>query len=268
MTASFVLCVTLVAALIPRVFTSYSPTRAVPAERLLPFGAGGHLLGTDAIGRDVFSRIVHGARLAWMVGLSVAVGALVLGAVLGAVAGYLGGWFDAAVARVIDATLAFPPILLGLVLGAILGAGMWTAVLALAVVFTPLTARVMRAAVLTERPAPYVLASEGLGHRPIRTLVREICPNTVGPMLVVATLIASRAIIVEASLSFLGVGTQPPASSWGLMATEASEQVFVRPQLVVVPVIVLGALVLSINLMGDALADWLDPQNRAATEMR
>lgn len=263
--AGLVLAVVVAAALVPGWFSSYDPIKAVPSDRLFDFGQEGHLLGTDAIGRDIFSRLVHGARLALLVGLSVALGAMVLGGVLGAVAGYFGGWFDSLVARVVDAALAFPPILLGLVLGAILGPGMWTAILALTIVFTPLTARVMRASVMSERIAPYVLASEGLGHTSSRTLVLEVCPNTVGPMLVVATLIASRAIIVEASLSFLGVGTQQPSPSWGLMATEAAEQVFVRPSLVVVPVIVLGLVVLSINLLGDAMADWLDPQNRVAS---
>jgi ABC-type dipeptide/oligopeptide/nickel transport system permease subunit len=198
-----------------------------------------------------------------MVGFAVALGSLVCGIVLGAAAGYFGGVLDGVVSRFIDGVLAFPPILLGLVLAAILGPGTWTAVVALIVVYTPLTARVMRAAVLTEKSAPYVMASRGLGHRGVRTLAVEIFPNTVGPMVVVGTLIASRAVIIEASLSFLGVGTQQPRASWGLMAAEAQQQVLIAPSLLVLPVVVLAVLVLALNFVGDALAERLDPYSRA-----
>lgn len=261
--AAAVLLVTLVAAAVPGLFSSFDPEQAVPVDRLLGFGVDGHLLGTDAIGRDVLSRLVHGARLAWMVGLAVAAGSLVLGSLLGAAAGYFGGALDAVVSRFIDGVLAFPPILLGLVLAAILGPGTWTAVCALIVVYTPLTARVMRAAVMTEKAAPYVLASRGLGHHGLRTLAREIFPNTLGPMVVVGTLIASRAIIIEASLSFLGVGTQQPRPSWGLMAAEAQPQFLLAPAQLVLPVVVLAVLVLALNFVGDALAEKLDPHSRA-----
>lgn len=260
--ALLVLAITLVAAAVPGLLTSFDPERAVPVDRLLGFGEGGHLLGTDAIGRDVYSRLVHGARLAWVVGLAVAIGSLVCGVVLGASAGYFGGVLDGVVSRFIDGVLAFPPILLGLVLAAILGPGTWTAVFALVVVYTPLTARVMRAAVLTEKSAPYVLASRGLGHRGVRTLAVEIFPNTLGPMIVVGTLIASRAIIIEASLSFLGVGTQQPRPSWGLMAAEAQQQVLIAPVQLVLPVTVLAVLVLALNFVGDAMAQRFDPQGR------
>ncbi|ANH37623.1 Glutathione transport system permease protein GsiD [Nocardioides dokdonensis FR1436] len=260
--ALLVLALSLVAAAVPGLLTSFDPERAVPVDRMLGFGEGGHLLGTDAIGRDIYSRLVHGARLAWVVGLAVALGSLLCGIVLGAAAGYFGGVLDGVVSRFIDGVLAFPPILLGLVLAAILGPGTWTAVFALVVVYTPLTARVMRAAVLTEKSAPYVLASRGLGHRGVRTLAVEIFPNTMGPMIVVGTLIASRAIIIEASLSFLGVGTQQPRPSWGLMAAEAQQQVLIAPVQLVLPVTVLAVLVLALNFVGDAMAERFDPQSR------
>lgn len=260
--AILVLFVTLIAAVVPGLFTSFDPELAIPVDRLLGFGDKGHLLGTDAIGRDLYSRLVHGAGLAWVVGSSVAAGSLLCGVTLGAAAGYVGGVLDAVVSRFIDGVLAFPPVLLGLVLAAILGPGTWTAVFALIVVFTPLTARVMRAAVMTEKSSPYVLASQGLGHRGARTLVREILPNTLGPMVVVGTLIASRAIIIAASLSFLGVGTQQPHPSWGLMAAEAQQQLLIAPVLVVLPVTVLAVMVLALNFVGDAMAETLDPQSR------
>lgn len=261
--ASLILGLTLVMALIPDLFASYDPIKAVPTDRLLGIGVEGHLLGTDAIGRDIFSRLVYGSSTVWTVGLAVSAGSLLLGSLLGALAGYFGGAFDAIVSRAIDGVLAFPPILLGLVLAAIVGPGTWTAIAALAVVFTPLTARVMRASVLSERGAPYVLASEGLGHGRMRTLIREIAPNTVGPMVVVTTLIASRAIIVEASLSFLGVGSQAPAPSWGLMAAEAQQFIFIAPQQVLIPVVTLAAVVLALNFIGDAMAEALDPESRS-----
>lgn len=260
--ALLVLALSLVAAAVPGLLTSFDPERAVPVDRLFDFGEKGHLLGTDAIGRDVYARLTYGARLAWVVGLAVAIGSLVCGIVLGAAAGYFGGVLDGVVSRFIDGVLAFPPILLGLVLAAILGPGTWTAVFALVVVYTPLTARVMRAAVLTEKSAPYVLASRGLGHRGVRTLAVEIFPNTMGPMIVVGTLIASRAIIIEASLSFLGVGTQQPRPSWGLMAAEAQQQVLIAPVQLVLPVTVLAVLVLALNFVGDAMAERFDPQSR------
>jgi len=260
--AALVLLATMVAAVVPSLFTSFDPELAIPVDRMLGFGVDGHLLGTDAIGRDVYARLVYGARLAWVVGLAVAAGSLVCGVTLGATAGYFGGALDSVVSRFIDGILAFPPILLGLVLAAILGPGTWTAVFALVVVYTPLTARVVRASVLTEKSAPYVMASRGLGHRGLRTLAREILPNTVGPVIVVGTLIASRAIIIEASLSFLGVGTQQPSPSWGLMAAEAQQQVLIAPSLLVLPVTVLAVLVLALNFVGDAMAEKLDPQSR------
>lgn len=260
--AAGVLLVTAIAALVPGVIATFDPEHAVPVDRMLSLGEDGHLLGTDAIGRDVFSRIVHGARLAWVVGVSVSAGSLLLGIVLGSLAGYFGGAFDALVSRGVDVALAFPPILLGLVLAAILGPGTWTAIAALIIVYTPLTTRVMRATVMSERSAPYVLASRGLGHRPVRTVVAEIFPNAVGPMVVVGTLIASRAIIIEASLSFLGVGTQQPTSSWGLMAAEAQPQVLTASSQVAIPVATLATVVLALNFIGDAMAERFDPHSR------
>lgn len=261
--ASLVLLLTLVAAAVPDLIAPFDPVKAVPVDRMLGIGVDGHLLGTDAIGRDIFSRLVYGSRAVWTVALAVSAGSLLLGSLLGATSGYIGGAFDAVVSRAIDGVLAFPPVLLGLVLAGIAGPGTWTAIAALAVVFTPLTTRVMRASVLAERGAAYVHASAGLGHRPIVTLVREVLPNTIGPMIVVTTLIASRAIIVEASLSFLGVGTQPPQPSWGLMAAEAQQYIFIAPGQVLIPVLTLAAVVLSLNFIGDAMAEVLDPESRS-----
>ena len=261
--AALVLVATVIAAVGAGVITHFDPTQAVPIDRLLEPGQRGHLLGTDQIGRDVFARLVYGARLAWIVGIAVSLGSVVGGGVAGAIAGYLGGIVDLAITRAVDAILAFPPILLALVFAAIVQPSTGTAVVALVIVYTPLTTRIMRAAVLAEKQLDYVAASRGIGNSEIWTLVRHIVPNTLGPLLVVSTLVVSRAIIVEASLSFLGAGTQPPAASWGVMISEARSVVLSDPGLVIIPAVVLSATVLAMNLVADWIGDILDPTNQA-----
>lgn len=258
-----VLLATLVAAVGAGAITHFDPTRAVPVDRLLGPGSRGHLMGTDQIGRDVFARLVYGARLAWVVGIAVSLGSVLAGGVAGVIAGYLGGLVDLAITRVVDAILAFPALLLALVFAAIMQPSTTTAVVALVIAFTPLTTRMMRAGVLAEKELDYVAASRGLGNSELWTLVRHIVPNTLGPLLVIATLVVSRAIIVEASLSFLGAGTQPPAPNWGVMISEAREVVLTQPDLVIIPAAVLSATVLAMNLVADWLGDVIDPTNQA-----
>ena len=262
--AAVVLLASLVAALFAPLLTSFDPNLAVPKDRLLGIGEEGHLLGTDPIGRDVFTRLVYGARLAWIVGSSVSVVSLLAGGTIGAMGGYFGGWFDSVSSRIVDAVLSFPPVLLALVIAAVASPSTGAAILALAIVFSPLAARVMRSVIAGERRLDYVSASRGLGHREGWTLVRHVLPNTVGPMFVVATIVVSRAIIVESSLSFIGAGTQPPTASWGLMIAEAQEVLRTEQQLIIIPAIVLILTVLSINLTADALADHLDPAGQVS----
>ena len=258
-----VILVTLFAALLAPQLTDLSPTRAVPGSQLLPVGTSGHPLGTDQLGRDVLTRILYGSRVAWTVGLLVSGLSILAGVVLGGLAFYASGWLDSTISRLIDGILAFPALLLALILAAILGPSTRTGIIALAVVYTPLTARVMRSAVLTERNLDYVAVSRGLGNREIVTLVRHVLINTVPPMLVVGAVVASRSIIIESSLSFLGAGTQPPTAAWGLMIGEARELMLVFPALVVVPAVVLSVTVLAINLFADALGDALDVNTRS-----
>ena len=175
-------------------------------------------------------------------------------------------WVDGLVTRFVDGVLAFPPILLALVLAAIMGPSTKTGIIALAIVYTPLTARIMRSSVLAEKSLDYVNVSRGLGHRPSWTLWRHVVPNTLGPMLVVGTVVVSRSIIVESSLSFLGAGTQPPAAAWGLMIAEGRDLMLVNPILIVIPAIVLSATVLSINLFADGIADMLDVDTTSRTK--
>jgi ABC-type dipeptide/oligopeptide/nickel transport system permease subunit len=249
----------LVAGLLAPLLTDFDPTHAVPTDRLLGWGEEGHVLGTDEIGRDILTRLLYGARLAWIVGTSVAVLALVGGGVLGLLAGYLGGWVEATITRLVDAMLAFPPLLLALVASAVWGPSTRTAIFALGVVYTPLVARVTRAAVLGERRLDYVSASRGLGNSEVRTVFRHVVPNVVGPLLVVASVVFSRAVIVEASLSFLGAGTQAPNPNWGVMIAEGRKLFLTNPSLVLVPAAVLSGTLLAVNLVSDAIADRFDP---------
>jgi ABC-type dipeptide/oligopeptide/nickel transport system permease subunit len=258
-----IILMTLLGAVLAPYVTSYSPTRAVPGNQLLPVGTPGHLLGTDQLGRDVLTRILYGSRVAWQVGLLVSIMSIVSGVVLGGLSFYASGWLDSVVSRFIDGVLAFPALLLALILAAILGPSTRTGIIALAIVYTPLTARVMRSAVLSERQLDYVSVSRGLGNREIVTLVRHVFINTVPPMLVVGAVVASRSIIIESSLSFLGAGTQPPTAAWGLMIGEARELMLIFPMLVVVPAVVLSGTVLAINLFADAVGDALDVNTRS-----
>ncbi len=252
---------TLVAAVFAPVLTDFDPDQASPVDRFLPWGEDGHLLGTDHIGRDLFTRLLFGARLVWIVGLSVSLLSIAVGGALGATAGYIGGRTDDVVSRAADAILAFPPLLLALVLSAVMGPSTRTGVIALAIVYTPLVVRVSRAAVIGERHLSYVDASRGLGNSEARTLLRHVFPNVAGALFVVGSVVVSRAIIVEASLSFLGAGTQPPASNWGVMIAEVRELVFSRPGQVLLPAFVLSVTVLSLTLVSAFLSDRIDPRH-------
>jgi ABC-type dipeptide/oligopeptide/nickel transport system permease subunit len=258
-----VVVVTMVCAVLAPLLTDFEPNRASPVDRFRAWGEDGHLLGTDQLGRDIFTRLVYGARLVWIVGLSVAMISMAVGATLGSLAGYLGGRVDAGVTRIADGILAFPPLLLALVLAAVMSPSTRTAIFALSIVYTPLIVRVSRAAVLGERTLGYVQASKGLGNSESRTLLRHILPNVVGPLLVVGSVVVSRAIIVEASLSFLGAGTQPPNPNWGVMIADARDLIFSRPSQLILPAIVLSVTVLSLNLVSDALSDRIDPRYSA-----
>lgn len=250
--------------LLAPVLTDFDATRAVPVERLLSWGEDGHLLGTDEIGRDILTRLLYGARLAWLVGVSVSSLALLIGGVLGVLSGHFGGWLDAVITRLIDALLAFPPLLLALVGAAVWGPSTRTAIFTLGVVYTPLVARVSRAAVIGERQLDYVAASRGLGNTEARTVLRHVVPNIVGPLLVVASVVFSRSIIVEASLSFLGAGTQAPNPNWGVMIAESRKLLLTQPSLVIVPAVVLSVTLLSANIVSDSISDRFDPELAAA----
>ncbi|TAM94825.1 MAG: ABC transporter permease subunit [Rhizobiaceae bacterium] len=227
------------------------------------FQAGGEwrfLLGTDAIGRDVLSRIIFGSRYSLFVGCVVVSVALVVGILVGLIAGFLGGWVDTLVMRVMDIILAFPSLLLALALVAILGPSLTNAMIAIAVVQQPHYVRLTRAAVLGEKHRDYVTAARVAGVRPLRLMFVTILPNCLAPLIVQAALSFSNAILDAAALGFLGMGAQPPTPEWGTMLAEAREFILRAWWVVTMPGLAILFTVLAINLMGDGLRDALDPK--------
>ncbi len=223
-------------------------------------GSASFLLGTDAVGRDILSRLIHGARYSLFIGLVVVVASLVTGVVLGLVAGYFRGFLDTSIMRVMDIILAFPSLLLALVLVAILGPGLFNAMLAIAVVLQPHFVRLTRAAVMAERNREYVIAARVAGAGPLRLMFVAILPNCMAPLIVQATLSFSNAILEAAALGFLGMGAQPPIPEWGTMLASAREFILRAWWVVTFPGLAILLTVLAINLIGDGLRDALDPK--------
>ena len=219
-----------------------------------------HLFGTDEIGRDVLSRVIWGTRASLLAGLVSVSIALALGMPLGLVSGYQGGIVDGVAMRMIDAMLAIPFLILAIALAAFLGPNLTNAMIAIGVSQMPVFARLTRAQVLAAKHEDYVEAARALGNPDRRILLRHILPNISAPILVQATLAIAAAIIAEASLSFLGLGQQPPAPSWGSMLNTAKNFLSQAPWMAVWPGLAIFSLVLSFNLLGDGLRDALDPR--------
>lgn len=218
-----------------------------------------HIMGTDGNVRDVFSRIIYGARVSLTLGFFTVTIALVVGSLLGAIAGYTGGWFDNVIMRIMDVILGFPSLLLAIAIVAVLGPGLQNALIAIAIVSIPAYARVMRAQVLSLKESDYVAASVALGASPRQILARRIVPNALTPLVVLATLGVATAILEAAGLSFLGLGAQPPLAEWGSMLASERNNLFTSPLLVFFPGLAIMITVLGFNLMGDGLRDALDP---------
>src|SRR5436309_1459733 len=221
-----------------------------------------HLLGTDNVGRDVLSRVVWGTRVSLMAGLVSVALAVLAGSLLGLAAGYCGGRIDGLVMRVMDAVLSFPPLVLALALGAVLGAGLTGVLVALGVVYTPTFARLMRGQVLTITARDYVDAARALGGSGWRIAARHVVPNAINPIIVQASLSVAFAILAEASLSFLGLGIQPPQASWGSMINAGRGYLQQAPWIVFGPGAALFVTVVGLNFVGDAVRDALDPRTR------
>ena len=219
-----------------------------------------HIMGTDGNVRDEFSRLLYGARLSLMIGLSTVTFAIFIGTILGALSGYLGGWVDNIIMRSMDVLLAFPSLLLAIAIVTVLGPGLINALLAIGIVSIPTYARVVRASVLSIREMEYVSATRALGGDMGQILFRRILPNALTPLIVQGTLGIATAILDAAALSFLGLGAQPPTPEWGSMLGAERNQVFTAPHLVFLPGIAIALTVLSFNLLGDGLRDALDPR--------
>ena len=240
------------------------PIATNAADTLAPPSAA-HWLGTDHLGRDIYSRILHGARVSLLVGLGSTLVASVLGGIIGLLSGYVGGKTDLIVQRVMDILQGLPLLVLALVMSAALGPSIPNVILAISIPIMPRAARVIRASVLSIREFQYVEAARALGLRHLRIAFRHILPNTIGPFIVLGTAQLGSAILVEATLSFLGLGVPEPYPSWGrMLSVSAAEYAQKAPWLVLFPGIAISLAVFGSNLLGDALRDTLDPRLRGA----
>lgn len=236
--------------------------RTAPCIHLLgcPADQPQHLAGIDGNIRDQFSRLLYGARLSLIVGISTVTFAIIIGTILGAIAGYVGGRVDNLIMRVMDVLLAFPSLLLAIAIVTVLGPGLINALIAIGIVSIPAYARVMRASVLSVREMEFVLATRALGGNDWQILFQRILPNALTPLIVQGTLGIASAILDAAALSFLGLGAQPPTPEWGSMLGAERNQVFTAPHLVFYPGLMIMLTVLSFNLIGDGLRDAMDPR--------
>lgn len=247
------------------VLAPYLPNEQNRSVLLLPpfFQEGGttqYLLGTDAVGRDILSRLIYGSRFSLFIGLVVVSVSVISGVLIGLVAGYFGSWIDTVIMRIMDIILAFPSLLLALVLVAVLGPGLVNAMIAIALVNQPHFVRLTRAAVMNERGKDYVIGSRVAGAGRLRLMFLTILPNCLAPLIVQATLAFSAAILDAAALGFLGMGAQPPTPEWGTMLAESREFIQRAWWVVTFPGLAILVTVLAINLMGDGLRDALDPK--------
>ncbi len=239
----------------------HDPLEQNIAVRLEPPSAE-YWLGTDTYGRDVLSRLIHGARVSLFVGFAAILIAMVVGTTIGVIAGYVGGLFDQLVMGVLDVMLAFPTLLLGLMIAAMLGASLENLIIAIAVTEVAPFARVARAPTITLRQSEFVEASRSYGCGPVRIMGRHILPNMMSDVVVMSSLWLASAIRTEASLSFIGLGVPPPAATWGGMIREGFENILDAWWLAVFPSIAILLTVLALNLLGDALRDATDPKTQ------
>jgi peptide/nickel transport system permease protein len=253
----------ILAAVFASLLAPYDPAAQNLPQRLLPPNSL-HWFGTDELGRDIFSRVLFGARISMLVGVSVVCGCGMTGLMLGLLAGYFGGWFDRVVNVIlINAFLSFPGILLAIALAAFLGPGIGKVILALTVTGWAGYARLARAQTLKVKELEFIVAARSLGASHARILLRHLLPNILQPVLIQATIGMAGVILAESTLSFLGVGVLAPIPSWGAMLNDARSHLFDAPHLIIFPALAVMTAVLAFNLLGDAWRDWLDPRTRA-----
>ncbi len=240
-------------------FTSYTYHQQDLVNRLQPPSAE-FWLGTDHLGRDIFTRLVYGARVSLMVGFIAVTGALVFGTLLGVTAGYFGRWVDMIISRIFDILLAFPSILLAIAIVAILGPSLENALLAIAIINIPIFGRLVRSRVISLREEEYIMAAKAQGMKNGRIIFQHILPNSIAPIIVQSTLGFGTAILEAAALGFLGLGAQPPTPEWGQMLADSRDFIQLAPWTVIVPGVAIMLVVLGFNLIGDGLRDALDPK--------
>ena len=237
----------------------YNPYESDLPNSLQSPGAA-HIMGTDELGRDIWSRILYGARISLMVGVEAVILALFCGVILGAVAGFYGGKIDTAIMSIMDIMLSFPDILLAIAFMTVMGRGVEKAVIAIGIVSIPQYARIVRGSVLSVKENVYVMAARALGNSDRRLIFSHILPNVMAPIIVRATIGVSVAILDAAALGFLGLGVQPPTAEWGTMLGSGRQTIFNAPHIVTFPGIAITLTVMAFNLLGDGLRDVLDPR--------
>ncbi|GAA2262333.1 hypothetical protein GCM10010232_62360 [Streptomyces amakusaensis] len=263
-----IVAVTILIALLAPLIAPDDPLATNPSSIGLGLLSDGHLLGTDEVGRDILSRLMHGTRLALLVAVVPTLAALVIGGCIGLLSGYAGGWLDSTLMRIFDVMFSFPGILLALGIGVALGPGITSMVIAMVVVTVPEFGRIVRGNVIALRQEQYVEAAGALGYGHLRIAFRHITPNLLGGVAVFATLQTGRNVILSSSLAFLGLGAQPPTPDWGQMLSGGRALLVTAPHVATIPGLAIVVLAVGFNLLGDGIRDRLDPRSRTSRAAR
>lgn len=254
-----IICALIFVGIMGTVLAPCDPMKSLLTDKLLPPMTKGHIMGSDELGRDVFSRIIVGARTSLTIGVVTVLISGTIGTIMGIISGYLGGWIDTIIMRIVDMQLSFPFILLVLIVNAILGGGLKNIIISLVIGGWVVFARVVRSEVLAIREKEFILACKATGVPKLETIFTHILPNLFTPLIILASLQVANFIIAEASVSFLGFGVQPPQAAWGNMLNEGKDYIFNAWWMITFPGLAIVVTVLGINLFGDWLRDELDP---------